>query len=216
MGLIEDWIDHFDLMRLDVQELLLRRKVFHRLREIVAANPKLHHPSYLYDYLEGTYAASAAIGVRRHARSDDPGQDASLIGLLYAVRGQPELLTRARHVALYHEVGMPAAVAEQEFDRLAGPGLPHLEKRHIQPDIDALTEASERLERYATKRIAHFDKAEPAIPRISELDDAFDVFEQIVRRYKLLLHAAGGPIVPVILEPWERVLTEPWIVRKSK
>jgi hypothetical protein len=216
MGVIEDWIERFEVMRLDVQELLLRRHVFRRLQEIVRANPKLHHPSYLYDYLEGTYAASAAVGVRRHARSDEPERDASLIGLLYAIRTQPNLLTRARHVALYKEVGAPSGLAEAEFDRLSEAGAPHLERRHVQPDIDKLREASDRLEKYATKRIAHYEKKEPAeIPKFSELDDALDAFEEIVRRYKLLLLAEGGPIVPVIIEPWERVLTEPWI-EKSK
>ena len=102
--LIDEWLRRFDLIRADIQELLLRRQVFHRLQEIVAKNPKLHHPSYLYDYLEGTYAASAAIGVRRHVRLDDPARDGSLIGLLYAIRKYPEALTRARHVALYNEV----------------------------------------------------------------------------------------------------------------
>jgi hypothetical protein len=209
---IEDWIQRFDLMRLDVQELLLRHKVFNRLQEIVAANPRLHQPSYLYEYLEGTYAASAAAGIRRHARSDDHDRDASLIGLLYAIRAQPELLTRARHVRLYQDVGAPADLAEKEFDRLAGAGQPHLERRHIQPDVDALIEASEILERFATKRIAHLDKEPPsAIPKFSDLDRAFDVFERIVKRYKLLLHGDGGDIVPIIAEPWERVLTEPWI-----
>jgi hypothetical protein len=83
-GVIEEWVNRFDLMRNDVQELLLRHKVFNRLQEIVAANPRLHHPSYLYDYLEGTYAASTAAGIRRHVRFDDPERDASLLGLLYA------------------------------------------------------------------------------------------------------------------------------------
>jgi hypothetical protein len=177
----------------------------------VANNPKLHHPSYLYDYLESTYAASAAVGVRRHARFDKPDSDGSLLGLLLAIRRRPEILTRARHVHLYEEVGGPQKLADAEFDRLAEPGAPRLEARHIQPDIDALKRAVKELEEYATTRIAHLDREEPAtIPKFSQLDEAFDVFERIVRRYKLFLRAEGGDIVPVIVEPWERVLTEPW------
>lgn len=211
-GILTGWLKHFELIENDVQEILLRRHVFHRLQEIVAANPRLNRPSYLYEYLTGTYAASAAIGVRRHARRDEPGRDASLIGLLYDVRRTPEVLTRARHVALYEEVGMPADLAEREFDRLAGPRAPRLTKRCVQGDIDLLRSAAGQLERYATQRIAHLDKEEPTvIPKFEDLDHALDVFEQLVKRYRLLLRGDGGDVVPVIAYPWEAVLTEPWI-----
>src|SRR2546426_6591714 len=119
---LDDWLKRFDLIEDDVQEILLRRHVFRRLQEIVAANPRLHRPSYLYEYLMGTYAASAAIALRRHTRNDDERRDSSLIGLLHAVRRRPELLTRARHVQLYKDVGMPADIADREFDRIAEPG----------------------------------------------------------------------------------------------
>ena len=36
-AVLEEWVHRFDLMRYDVQELLLRRQVFHRLQEIVAS-----------------------------------------------------------------------------------------------------------------------------------------------------------------------------------
>src|SRR5947208_1694126 len=86
------------------------------------------------EYLTGTYAASAAIAVRRHSRNDDERRDRSLIELLHAVRRQPELLTRARHVQLYKDVGMSADIADREFDRIAEPSVPHLMKPHVQRD----------------------------------------------------------------------------------
>jgi hypothetical protein len=132
---VDDWLKRFERIENDVQEILLRRHVFRRLQEIVASNPRLHRPSYLYDYLAGTYAASAAIAVRRHARHDDPTRSAALISLLYAIRANPEILTRARHVVLYKDAGMPAHLAEKEFDRLAEPGAVQLAKPHVQRDI---------------------------------------------------------------------------------
>jgi hypothetical protein len=144
---LDDWLKRFDLIEDDVQEILLRRHVFRRLQEIVAANPRLHRPSYLYEYLTGTYAASAAIAVRRHARDDDERRGSSLIGLLHAVRRRPELLTRARHVQLYEDVGMPADLAEAEFDRIAEPGAPHLAKPHVLRDLDELHRVADDLER---------------------------------------------------------------------
>ncbi len=107
---------------------------------------------------------------------------------------------------------MPADIAEREFDRIAAPGSPHLERRHVQPDIDALRDPADRLQRYATQRIAHLDREEPKeIPTFSDLDAALDVFERLVRRYRLLLRGDGGDVLPIIAYPWEAVLTEPWI-----
>jgi hypothetical protein len=37
------------------------------------------------------------------------------------------------------------------------------------------------------------------------------VFEALVRRYRQLLRGDGGPVVPIVLYPWEWVLMEPWI-----
>jgi hypothetical protein len=161
-AIVDDWLKRFDLIENDIQEILLRRHVFLRLQEIVAKNPRLHRPSYLYEYLAGTYAVTNAIAVRRHARHDDERRDGSLIGLLYAIRRSPELLTHIRHVALYEEEGMLADLAEKEFDRLAEPGA------------------------------AHLDREEPStIPTFDDLNKALDVFEKIVRRYRLLLRAVG-------------------------
>jgi hypothetical protein len=49
------------------------------------------------------------------------------------------------------------------------------------------------------------------IPTFDDLDGALDVFERLVRRYRLLLKGDGGDVVPVIVEPWEAVLQVPWI-----
>jgi hypothetical protein len=132
-AVISDWLARFDLIKIDIQALLLRRQVFHRLQEIVAANPKLHRPSYLYDYLASTYAVSAAAGVRRHARNDDQHRDASLVGLLFSVRRTPEILTRARHVSLRLEAEMPADIAKKEFS------LRVLARRILNGDTCSLT-----------------------------------------------------------------------------
>lgn len=185
--LLADWLERFALIETDVQNILLRRQVFRRLGEIIAANPRLHRPSYLYEYLVETYAASAAIAVRRHVRHDsrDRERSSGLISLLYAIRATPGIITRARHIALYAEAGMPADMAEDEFDDLVEPGAAHLGPRHVQRDVGVLLDVSHDLERYATQRIAHLDREEPTvIPKFGDLDRALDVFEQLVKRYR--------------------------------
>ncbi len=59
---------------------------------------------------------------------------------------------------------------------------------------------------------AHLDREEPKeIPTFSDLDAALDVFERLVKRYRLLLRGDGGDVLPVIVYPWEAVLIEAWI-----
>lgn len=107
---------------------------------------------------------------------------------------------------------MPADIAEREFDCVAGPGSPHFERRQVQPDIDSLRDAADRLQQYASRRIAHLDREEPKeIPTFSDLDAALDVFERLVKRCRLLLRKIAGDVLPIIAYPCEAVLTEPWI-----
>jgi hypothetical protein len=62
------------------------------------------------------------------------------------------------------------------------------------------------------QRIAHLDREVPTtIPTFDDLNRALDVFERLVKRYRLLLRADGGDVVPVVVEPWETVLEVPWI-----
>jgi hypothetical protein len=216
---ILDWLERFDLIESDVQGLLSHRYVFRRLQEIVQANPRLDRPSYLYNYLAGTYGASSIAGVRRHARMDDEHRDGSLLGLLYEIRRRAQLLTRTRHLLFYRAPGMPerfAEAGEREFDELGGPGVAHLEDRHVQPDIDALLSAAAVVERYATQRIAHLDRREPsAIPTFADLDASLDQLERIVRRYRRLLRGQDGEVMPVLDGGWEAVLMEPWILPRA-
>lgn len=206
------WLETLDLIQDDIQELLLRRLIFRRLREIVEANPKLHRSSLLYTYLTSTYAASAAAGVRRHARQDDQRRDASLIGLLFDIRRTPEVLTRSRHVAMYEAAGLPARVAEAEFDEIVALGASGLDLQHVQHDIDALRGSTDALERYATQRVAHLDRERTTqSPTFAGLDVALDEFERVVRRYVLLMRGKDDAVLPVIDGAWEAVLMEPWI-----
>ena len=41
-AILADWLERFALIEADVEEILLRRQIFRRLQEIVAANPRLH------------------------------------------------------------------------------------------------------------------------------------------------------------------------------
>ena len=41
------------------------RMMYHRVREMIAANPRINKPSLFYDWITHCYAMSAAAGARR-------------------------------------------------------------------------------------------------------------------------------------------------------
>src|SRR5882724_10469073 len=86
---------------------------------------------------------------------------------------------------------------------IVSPGLArHFERRQVQPDIDSLRDAADRLQQYASRRIAHLGREEPKeIPTFSDLDAALDVFERLVKRCRLLLRKIAGDVLPIIAYP---------------
>ena len=77
------------------------------------------------------------MAVRRQIDQDP--RSVSLLRLLYDIRGYPHLLSRQRHVARYVARGLRGDLGNREFDGFAGHGEPHLNVKHVQPDINRLT-----------------------------------------------------------------------------
>ena len=216
--LIENWERRLDLIDDDVvQSLLVRRYVFREVQEIVERNPRIQKPSIFFDWMASGYVASAVMAVRRHV---DPDTDAvSLITLLREIRKRPDLLSRERHVERYREEGGAEfeEVGHREFDRFAGQGGSHVDPRLVRDDITALQRLTGDLERYATKRVAHLDAKGPdRIPTFDELEKAIDLFEDLVKKYRLLIKREGGDVLPVVAYPWKAIFTEPWIPPDAK
>jgi hypothetical protein len=119
-----------------------------------------------------------------------------------------------RHVERYCEEGGPEfeKIGHREFDRFAGKAGAHVDPRLVQDDITNLQRMTEHLERYATKRVAHLDAKGPdRIPTYHELDQAIDLLEELVKKYRLLIKCVGGAVLPVVAYPCKAIFTEPWI-----
>ena len=108
---------------------------------------------------------------------------------------QPELQNRAHH----------------EFDRHVASGANHIDPTVVQTDLDALHKRTRDVERYGTKRVAHFDEKGPKnIPTFQELDDALDLIRALWIKYLFLLRALTYR-EPVWTYDWKVIFREPWI-----
>jgi hypothetical protein len=206
---LEQWLDTIEA---DIVNLLHRRQIFREVQKIVVGNPRIQGPNVFYDWMASTYAASSVIGVRRQV--DEDSRAISLLKLMREIRRSPEELTRERHLDRYREVNPEMEEAgDLEFDRFAGQGNPHIDPGGVQYDISELLKATEHLERYATKRVAHSDaEAPPIIPSFDDLDRALDLLERLLKKYRLLILVKGGDVVPTVIDAWKGIFMEPWIV----
>ena len=82
----------------DVVKLVEHQQIFGKVQDIIKANPEIQKPNEFYRFLEDTYGAFIAIGIRRQIK---PQKGGSLVGLLEDIRENPSVLPRSRFVELY-------------------------------------------------------------------------------------------------------------------
>lgn len=208
-ALFAKWDGWLTTVHSDVLGLLINRYIFREVQAIIQANPKVQLESSFYEWMGNTYATSQAIGIRRQVDKDR--DSVSFARLLSEVAAEAEVISRERHVALYKTALID--LANPGFDRLAGPGAPHLDPVVPTKELAKLEALAAPLRRYANKRIAHFDKSDfKALPTYAELDECLDYLENLLKRYLLLFRAQHySNIVPVWQYDWKQVFRRPWI-----
>ena len=82
----------------DVVKLVEHQQTFGKVQDIINANPEIQKPNEFYRFLEDTYGAFIAIGIRRQIK---PQKGGSLVGLLEDIQGNPSVMSRERFVELY-------------------------------------------------------------------------------------------------------------------
>lgn len=208
-AIFSKWDGWLSTIHREVQGLLVNRHIFREVQAIIQANPKIQLASSFYEWMGNTYATTAVIGVRRQLDKDP--DSISFARLLGEVAANPEILSRGRYVALCKT--NPRDLADKDFDRLAGNGAAHIDPSVPRAKLGKLEDIAKRIGKYATKRIAHFDKSEfKNLPTYAELDECLDYLEGLLKRYLLLFRAqAHTTIVPVWQYDWKQVFRRPWI-----
>lgn len=193
-------------------KLVEHQQVFVEVQDIIKANPKIQKPNVFYRFLEDTYAAFSAMGIRRQIK---PQEDGSLVRLLTEIIENPSVLSRKRFVELY-----PANMqlsASRIFDkRFSGSCTNHIDPTIAQRDLDQFKAHGSKVEKYADKRIAHRDKKEPTIPTFAELNPPINYLKELVIKYYLLIKAKDlencfmPPFIPEV--DMEVIFRVPWIL----
>src|SRR5262245_43519998 len=207
---LESWLE---IVKSDVQDLLLDEYLFCQLQEIVEANSKFRElPCLFAQLMASSFIQATAVGVRRQAKADSDG--ISLKRFLREVRDFPRLVSRDRYMRLYN--GSPEwlrATGEEHFDRLAGQGVNELPRDLLDTQLDELDDAVGTIEHYVDRRIAHYDQrgVARAIPTFAELAAALKALENLVLFYWVLLKGASmTTLLPTIQYDWKDIFAFAW------
>ena len=217
------WNKWIDMIRSEITDLSINRNIFWEVQDIIKNNPKIQKPSSFYEFLVHIYVASALMGIRRQVKIDE--NSISFARLQKEICHTPEILSRKRFFNLYKgstvekfAKRMGSTVekfASRDFDKFAGKIGNHVDPELIKLDFKELKSKAQKCEKYADRRVAHFDKQPMSnIPTFEDLDNCIDVLEKLLKKYYLLFRAGSlASILPVSQNKydWKAIFKEAWI-----
>lgn len=214
--LYERWLTRFEQIRNETHTLFLYRDYWQGLAEMTQANDDIP-PSTIFDALGVWYAATQATSIRRQLDSDP--RSISFRNLLSDMADHPEVMTRERHVGLWHNDDQRewAKVALQQranasYDRFAGKGQDVIEPELTAADLDRLLTIGRPVTKFVNKAIAHTDaKALGSTSTYGELNAVIDELGELLKKYSSLLLAQWVPeLVPVDQQGWRQAFQVAW------
>ena len=217
------WNKWIDVILSEITKLSIDRHIFWEVQDIINNNPKIQKPSSFYDFLRNIYGVSAVMGVRKQVKIDK--DSISFAKLLREICDNPEILSRTRYFAHYkgnsvEEIAKRLGTTvekyrSQDFDQFAGKAGDHVDPELIKMDLGELKSKAQKCEKYADRRVAHFDKrAMSNIPTFADLDNCIDFLEILMKKYYFLFRVSSlASILPVSQNKydWKIIFKEVWL-----
>jgi len=175
--------------------------------------------STFFPALGAWYGTTQATSIRRQLDKDS--RSISFHNLLTAIAANPDVMTRARHVALWKGGDETDELAKElwdreaneNFDRFAGAGNDVISPDRTEADVAALWAIAEPVVIFVNKAVAHTDEdARDSVSTYGELHRAIDALGDLLNKYSSLLTATIiGELVPVHQEDWRHAFRVAWL-----
>ena len=207
---IEQWKNELDEITNDLTDIVENQFIFHRIGEIIQANPKINQDNFFWDHVRANYSAAMVVGITRQV--DEGRRVISFMRLLKDIERNPTIITKTWFADQY-EAHLPRQIGEVHFAENFG-SRETLDPAIVKKDIDDLSTITAAIEKFRHTRIAHKTKDPNKRTSLTfkELDDAVDHLVGLITKYQLLLKQSGMPnLMPVIQYDWEAILRTPWI-----
>lgn len=209
---IQQWKKEFGEITDDLIDIVENQSIFHRIGEIIQANPAINQDNFFWDHLRANYSAAMVVGIARQV--DERRDVISFMRLLKDIERNASVITK-QWFADQYEPHLPRQIGEAHFAENFGTGA-SLDSTIVKKDITDLASITAGIEKYRHTRIAHKAKDPAARTNLTfkDLDDAVDHLAKLITKYQLLLNQSGMPnLMPVIQYDWEAILRTPWIVQ---
>lgn len=199
----------------EITELSTERHIFTEVRKIVKANKKIQKPSSFYGFLATTYATTAIIGIRRQLDMDK--RSISLERLLHFLSTQPKAIKREDILILYEKDEYSQQNGQNIWKKYADKSGKYFNNRIAATDLRKLRKLTCVCDKYASKKIAHFDKQKLSlIPTFNDIDKSVNFMEKLLKKYTLLFYASSLlSVLPVWQYDWKNIFREPWLTKKN-
>jgi hypothetical protein len=172
--------------------------VFRLFRAVFNFNEDLRSlGGFLLNAIAEMYVTHSLMVLRREL--DRQGGTENLINLLYDIKANPHILTRARFLETWDADGPVIELAERQFSEwspVAGPAgrdTDYINPEVIQGDLDVLTQALEKVRQYAERTRAHrTPELDPSVSvTFNEMHSAFRLLRSAINKYYALLTASS-------------------------
>jgi hypothetical protein len=184
---LQKWLRWLDVIRGDIQELLMTQRDFHELQAMIQANAALQVPNSLYDSIARSYASHIVMGVRRQLKDDDT---ISLSNLFREMIESPYLVSRDYYRSLY-QGSVVEIFADKDFEQFCDATADHIKVSDVCDDLTRLRGSAWLIEKYGDKVVAHRDKrGVKALPTFADLDACIHLLDELYCKYHLMFHAS--------------------------
>lgn len=217
------WLERLRYVEQQMYALRLDQMVWHRVQEIIGANPRLTAGNLFFASMARGYVHRMTVAVRRLVEDKVPGRN-SLAGLLQDIQKNASEVTLERFQEPYRE-SPGLEFGAYEFNRIHGrepheEPPAHLAARIPKKDRARLIQITARIKQLVDREIAHAGATAgedaPDDITFAELDAALDVLSDMLKKYMLILSGVGvGSTIPAVQYDWEAVLRIPWITEDA-
>ncbi len=191
-------------------DILERRLVFDKLREIIKSNDKLKKDNIFLEYYFKNYIDAQIMAIMRILDTDNSSKNLFrlLDSLISGFVIDDSFLVRIKNDVKVPEIN--------SLNEAINASIPVLDIEEIRCDKYKLNSESENIKKYRDWKIAHRDtqKWEKLNLSMTEVNRCIDLIHEKVKYYHLAIDGGGyTDLTPSIQYDWEEIFRIPWIKR---
>lgn len=208
----QKWKNWSDKIKDDLMQLIDYKQIYDYF--IIVVNANLEHINVnqgkkFCDFVRKCYAVQAAVGIRRHVKSDKDS-----ISLMRLLEQMKECSNQFGDDLFRREFfPLPNRVTKEGFFSCCV-----VSKQEIEKDMALLRDIADKVESLVDQRVAHLDKrGYKEDVTYQDINDSLNVFNKIACRYIALLTGRNySTLKPEVQYNWKKIFTVPLDMRNRE